>query len=114
MIKFCIVSFLLQVAEKGNWRVLPREGLLKKTIHSTYLQARWEMTGGFLPRSLRGPRQSVSSFTKYRRIALKNIVAAVKTLNISTNDRKLLQTLATKLIWRHWFWILIGYKPSPF
>ncbi|HLP80915.1 MAG TPA: hypothetical protein VK141_02840 [Nitrosomonas sp.] len=113
MIKFCIVSFLLQVAEKGNWRVLPQAGLLKKTTHSTYLQARWEMSGSVLPRSLRVPRQSVSSFTKYHRIALENIIAAVKTLNINANDRKLLQALATKLIWRHWFWILIGYKPKP-
>jgi len=114
MIKFCIVSFLLQVAEKGNLRVLPQEGLLKKTIHSTYLLARWEMSGGFLPRSLRVLRQSVSSFTKYHRIALENIIAVVKTLNISANDRRLLQTLATKLIWMHWFWIFIGYRPRPF
>lgn len=107
------IPFLLQVAEKGNWRVLPKAGFYKKTIHSTYCQARWEMEGGFLPSPLRVPLQALSSFTKYHQVALKNIIQAVSTLNISTNERRSLKKLATILIWRHWLCFLLGYKPRP-
>jgi glycosyltransferase involved in cell wall biosynthesis len=106
------IPFLMQIAEKGNWRVLPEIGFYKKTVHSTYLQACWEMSGGGLPRSLRVPAQAMPSLTSYHRVALENIIKAINTLNINANERGLLRQLATKLIWRHWFWLLLGYKPK--
>jgi glycosyltransferase involved in cell wall biosynthesis len=108
------IPFLLQIAGQGNWRVLPEIGFYKKTLRPTYRQAHWEMSGGFLPRALRIPIRAISSLTNYHRVALENIIKALNTLDISTKERGSLQQLATKLIWRHWLWLLLGYKPKPF
>lgn len=108
------IPFLLQIAEKGNWRVLPEIGFLKKTVPSTYRQARWEMEGGFLDRSLKSTWLSLRNTTKYHRIALDNIKTAIDTLNLSIRDQLSLKSWAGYLIWKHWFFLLIGFKLRQF
>lgn len=107
------IPFLLQIAEKGNWRVLPDVGFYKKTTRPTYYQARWEMNGGFSPDSLRRRLGAVPSSTRYHNVALENIIKTINMLNINANELSSLRLLARKLIWRHWFWLLIGNKPKP-
>lgn len=108
------LPFLLQATAKGNWRVLPKVGYFKRTIPSTYQQARWEMTGGVLTRSLKSALFSLRYSTRYHRLALHNIKAAIDTLSFSITDRIALKSLAGRLIWKHWLFLLIGYKPRPF
>ena len=108
------IPFLLQIAEKGNWRVLPEIGFIKKTSLPTYRQARWEMTGGFVPHSSRISLRSIKELTRYHREALDNINSAIAQVNINEKERCSLLSLARNLIWKHWLWLIIGYKPKPF
>ena len=108
------IPALLRIAEKGNWRILPEVGFFKKTVPSTYRQARWEMTGGFLARSLKSTWVSLRYSTRYHRLALDNIKTAIDTLNLCIADQVALKSLVGRLIWKHWFFLLIGFKPRPF
>ncbi len=111
------IPFLLQVVQTGNWRVLPGVGFYKRTVLSTYQQARWEKRGGilhkFIPLNLSVLRNSfevIKYSFKYHKVALKNIQYSIRTLDLNDQDRISLNALARKIIWTHFAHVLLGYK----
>jgi glycosyltransferase involved in cell wall biosynthesis len=112
------VPFLLQIIQHGNWKVLPSVGFYKKTTQPTYLQARWEMEGGYL--NLDSAKQPLADKVRnflygfpYHKNALISILKSIDSLNLERNDRLRLQQLTRQLIWKHLLQVSVGYKRKP-
>ncbi len=112
------IPFLLQIIRQGNWKVLPETGFYKKIRLSSYTRARWEMEGGSLDvvatekGLIRRIRQFASRLT-YHECAIKNILQAINTLEISRYHRARLKLLAQQIIWKHLIQLSLGYKRRP-
>lgn len=110
------IPFLLQIASKGNWKVLSEVGFYKQTNQITYRQASWEKQGGILPDSsfsISYYKSLKSSYT-YHKIALANIRKAIKSLDLGKKDALFLYSLSYFYIYRHLLFFIIRYKPAPF
>lgn len=111
------IPFLLQVMEKGNFKVLPDVGFYKNPpSYQTYLQARWEKSGGKLPNS---------SFTYkyykglklnffYHLAAFDNIRKAIRSLDLKNAEKNYLIFLSFFYLAKHFFYFIIRYKPKSF
>jgi len=107
------ISVLLCVASRGDWIVLPDIGIGKQTRMSTYRQARWEKTGGRLPKVCRATSlASIRSLFGYHASALSEIMRSLRCLKIPRNDIDALVARAKKNIWRHFLYLVVGYKAA--
>ena len=112
------IPFLLQIIRQGNWKVLPKIGFYKKTTKPTYLQAKWEMEGGYLNNANQYPlykrgltfASTLKRTWKYHHHALQNIYKVVDTMTIDKQQRVALKNLAWRLTWRHYLQLSGGYK----
>jgi glycosyltransferase domain-containing protein len=104
------LPFFLLVTEKGNWRVIPHIGYFKKTIEPVYIQARWEMTGGFLawPGLMRFFGQLKADFF-YHYHALTDIYRAISLLHIRNKGKIFL--FAFWSFGKHFILLTLHYKP---
>jgi glycosyltransferase involved in cell wall biosynthesis len=104
------IPLFLLVIEHGNWRVIPRIGFFKKTVETVYIQARWEMTGGFLKGSgfLRFFGQLKADFF-YHYHSLIDIMRAISLLHIR-NKRKIV-LFAVWSLGEHFILLTLHYKP---
>ena len=106
------IPAFLYVATSGGFIVLPEIGFYKCVPTSVYEQARWEMRGGRSPVQSR-IRDWNSAFQTwiYHKKALEDIQSAINLLSI---DKKCNRKLIRKVQWnlfKHFFWMLIGWKP---
>ncbi len=103
------IPFLLQVSVRGNWKVIPKVGLHKRTTHVAYREARWERLGGVMrPRATR-PRSMLAAVDYHRRAGqLTRSVLLSLGLSGSTT-RKLLRT-ARSIFRRHLIELSVGLK----
>lgn len=110
------IPFLIKIALQGNWKVLPQIGFYKKTNPITYRQARWEKTGGWLPDSFYNFKHimSLKHIYKYHKEALRYIKKSIDSIKLENNNKLKLVKLAKRLIWKHFIYIVIRYKPKPF
>jgi glycosyltransferase involved in cell wall biosynthesis len=104
------IPLFLLVIEQGNWRVIPRIGFFKKTVETVYIQARWEMTGGFLKRSgfLRFFGQLKADFF-YHYHSLIDIMTAISLLHIRNKWKIVL--FAVWSLGKHFILLTLHYKP---
>ena len=106
---------LLYVATIGGFIVLPEIGFYKCVPISVFEQAKWEMPGGRSPVAsrIRDWNSALQTWI-YHKKALKDIHSAI---NLLSTDEKCSRKLIRKARWnlfKHFFWILIGWKPvSP-
>jgi glycosyltransferase involved in cell wall biosynthesis len=105
------IPFFLVVIEQGNWRVIPRIGFFKKTNDPIYIQARWEMSGGFLAGTglKRFPGQLKADFC-YHYHSLKDINKAISLLHVR-NKRKIFLSAFWSLA-KHFVFLTLHYKPG--
>jgi glycosyltransferase involved in cell wall biosynthesis len=102
--------FFLVIIERGNWRVIPWVGFYKKTTAPVYVQARWELTGGFLAGNgfKRIPGQLKSDLF-YHYHSLKDIAWAITLLHIRNKGKLFL--VALWLLGKHFIFLTLHYKP---
>jgi glycosyltransferase involved in cell wall biosynthesis len=105
------IPLFLLVIEQGNWRVIPRIGFCKKTNEAVYLQARWEITGGFLNGSglIRFLGQMKADFF-YHYHCLKDIIRAISLLHIRRRWKVVL--FAVWSLGKHFIFLTLHYKPG--
>jgi len=115
------IPFMLQVMQYGNWKVIPEVGLYKKTNKATYIQAKWEMCGGWLPKDLSFWHLSFWLFPiriwyslRYHCVALLNIRYSISTLDIKIYDKIILYIFAFWVIITHFLSLSIGFKKSNY
>ena len=107
------IPFLLQVAEKGQFLVLPKVGFHKKTVAQTYRQAKWEKQGGALPDSsfTLGYYRSLRSNLSYHRTALTFITRSIsESLTISNAEKERLSKVAKRSIQKHFRTFVFRWK----
>ena len=104
------IPLFLLVIEQGNWRVLPRIGFFKKTTEPVFIQARWEMTGGFLAGHgfIRFFGQLKADFF-YHYHSLTDINRAISLLHIRNKWKLYLFTFW--LLMKHFILLTLHYKP---
>ncbi|MFH1461880.1 MAG: glycosyltransferase family 2 protein [bacterium] len=106
------IPLFLSVISKGNWKVVPKIGLHKKTGEKTYKQARWEKEGGWFPYPLNlSYFLSLRYILKYHLMALKEIEARINLIGIETID---LKKMARWSILKHFFYFIVRHKPPCF
>jgi hypothetical protein len=104
---------LLQISEKGNFKVLPEIGFYKTApSFNTYLQAKWEKTGGVLPNSsfsLKYYKRLRTDFN-YHKIAFYNIKTSIRSLDLNYLQKTKLMLLSFYYLGLHFFHLIIRYK----
>jgi glycosyltransferase involved in cell wall biosynthesis len=105
------IPLFLLVIEQGNWRVIPRIGFFKKTNEAVYLQARWEITGGFLKWSglTRFLGEMKADFF-YHYHCLNDILRAISLLH--TRSRWKVVVFAVWSLGKHFIFLTLHYKPG--
>ena len=107
------IPFLLQLAEKGNFKVIPGVGFYKKPpFYQTYLQAKWEKQGGWLPMSsftLKYYKGLKSNFY-YHLAASVNIRKAIQSLDLKNGQKRLQICLSSFYLAKHFFSFITRYK----
>ena len=105
------IPIFIQVAERGNWKVVPEALLYKEAPYSTYLHAKWEMDGGRGPeKTWRHPFSMLKS-AGYHVDAFKAIRESILQLESVTHmERQQLTRLAAKLLLKHYFQLLLNTK----
>ena len=107
------IPFLMLVIEQGNLIVLPKIGLYKQTRNSTYLQAKWEVCGGFLSSiSISEYLHQVYANLIYHVDAYRGIIEAI-TLLQKKNLIKIF-FVATWETWKHFVFLTVRYKPKKY
>lgn len=106
------IPLFIQVAAKGNWRVVPDVLFFKDTTRGTYERARWETTGG--PH----PPCSVSDYLgglfyglRYHLSAFDGIAKSIRRLEFPRRQRLLLGAVATATLGRHYAQLMLRHKP---
>jgi glycosyltransferase involved in cell wall biosynthesis len=106
------IGFILQLAQRGDFRVIPEVGFYKRARRQTCDQARWEHVGGFLPLEghLKSHIRSIPSLAGYHRRVQIEINAAVRLLNISEHEKAKLRMLIRILLWKHFLQLVVRLK----
>lgn len=107
------IPALLYAATAGGFIVLPEIGFYKGVPMSVFEQARWEMRGGRLPKASRiyGWDSAFQTWI-YHKKALEDIHNAIKRLPIEEECRNKLLRKSRWNLFKHFFWMLIGWKPT--
>jgi len=102
----------LQIIAHGNWRIVPEFLFYKQTKRTTYIQAAWEMQGGFLPVvSSRYYLGHLCYSLKYHVLAVVDISRAINLLPLSILQRVKLYTRTGIILLIHISALAIRYKP---
>jgi hypothetical protein len=105
------IPFLMLVIEQGNLIVLPKIGLYKQTNDATYTQAKWEVSGGFLPGiGISGYLNQVYANLIYHVNAYRGILEAISFLQKKYPVKIFL--IASWEIWKHFIFLTLRYKPK--
>ncbi len=106
------IPFFIQIAEKGNWLVIPKIGYFKKTTIKSYNQAKWENEGGKLPDSSFSIKyyKSLWQIFIYHKVALDNILKSITLLAVDKIRKCKLSKIAKEIIWNHFICFVIQYK----
>lgn len=105
------LPFFIIMAFQGNWKIIPEVYFYKETSPPTYIQAKWEMEGGWL--SFGGIRQFMSSIlysTKYHSLTLIDIFRSISILNVSLLSRVKLWLSSSYCLLEHFILSLLHYK----
>jgi glycosyltransferase involved in cell wall biosynthesis len=108
------IPLLLQVAEQGNFKVLPDIEFYKNPpSYQTYLQAKWEKTGGNLPLvpGTVAYNKNLKPIFFYHFTAFKNIRDSINTLNLTALQRAELISRSFYSLSMHFVYMVIRYKP---
>ena len=108
------IPALLYATLKGGFIVLPQVGMYKEVPENVYMQAMWESVGGTFPqgRCIIRSMQSIWETWKYHMAVLKDIRKSIVLLPIDTDVKNAVLSHAKFNLFKHFFWMLIGYKPE--
>jgi glycosyltransferase involved in cell wall biosynthesis len=107
------IPFLMLVIEQGNFIVLPKIGLYKQTKKTTYIQAKWEVSGGFLPDiSIREYIVKFYGDLIHHLNAYYGILEAISLLQIKYPFR--IFFITSWEMWKHFIFLTLRYKPKTF
>ncbi len=106
------IPALLYAALRGGFVVLPEVGFYKEVPVSVYKQAKWEMVGGRMPLECRitGLNSACETWT-YHQKAFKDIHSAIWRLPTEEWISHKVSRMAWWNLFKHFFWMLIGWKP---
>jgi glycosyltransferase involved in cell wall biosynthesis len=106
------IGFILQLAQRGNFRVIPEIGFHKRARSQTCDQARWEQVGGFLPLEggLKSHFRSIPSLVGYHCRALAEINEAIGFLDITGREKAKLRMLVKICLWKHFLELVVRLK----
>jgi glycosyltransferase involved in cell wall biosynthesis len=106
------IGLLLQLAQKGDFQVIPEVGFRKRAGKPTCDQARWEEIGGFLPLvgNVTSHIRSVPALAKYHRMAQTEIYQAIEFLDISESEKVRLRRLVAYRLWKHFCQLVVRRK----
>jgi glycosyltransferase involved in cell wall biosynthesis len=106
------IGLILQLAQRGDFRVIPEVGFYKRARRLTCDQARWEQMGGFLPleSDLRSHLRSIPALAGYHRQAQGEIDKAVGLLGISEHEKAKLRMLVRIHLWKHFLQLVVRLK----
>lgn len=105
------IPFFVQVAARGNWRILPQVRFYKETNDATYRQAMWEMVGGPLPPI--GPYAYLKACVngaRYHLNALPAILESIALTELPARDRRRLKRLAVATLAAHFGQLTLRHK----
>ncbi len=105
------MPFFVAVIFQGNWKIIPDVYFYKETSLPTYVQARWEMLGGWLP--FGGIRQFASGIfysVKYHILTLIDVFRAIGLLDEPLPARIKLCLLSAYCLLKHFILWLLHYK----
>ena len=110
------IPALLFVMRQGNWRVSPRIGLYKTTSDATYVQARWEMEGGRLPRGslTRHLRSAFGEVLRYHCAVLEDVLRCIGRIEIGRADALQLKAFSCIRLGGHFLACLFRRKRPAF
>ncbi len=107
------IPFLMLVIEQGNLMVLPKIGLYKQTKNATYLQAKWEVCGGFLPGiGISEYLNQVYANLIYHLDAYRGIIEAISLLQIKHPVK--IVFIASWEMCKHFIFLTLRYKPRKY
>jgi glycosyltransferase involved in cell wall biosynthesis len=106
------IGLILQLAQRGDFRVIPEVGFRKRARSQTCDQARWEQVGGFLPleSGLTSHLRSIPSLVGYHRRALTDINEAIGFLDIAEHEKAKLRMLVKIGLWKHFLELVVRLK----
>jgi len=103
---------LLFLSNKGQFRVLPSVKFFKKTVKSTYLQAKWEKSIlGLPPPNVEEAFKSIESFFNYHILAINDVINCVDKLDLSTSQKIDVSDFVSSKIWKH-FLKFVPFSPD--
>jgi len=106
------IPYFIQVAESGNWCVVPEVLFYKETTQQIYLRARWEAEGGHFEERFWKRPFSVAISVIYHGKALCAIFASISQLRVvSRRERNRLYLLAVSVLSKHLFRWITNRKP---
>jgi glycosyltransferase involved in cell wall biosynthesis len=103
------LPMLVDVAARGNWKVLPSVGLYKQTNEQTYIQARWESCGGWL-RPWSPTRFRVRQLVSYHAMVAGDIQKSLHRVGFDPSVERRLQRLTQRYLGGHVLSLMLGYK----
>ncbi len=109
------IPFLMQMAEQGNFRVLPSVAFNKKSpSYQTYLQAKWEKVGGRLPNQAKGDNyiNKLKFIFFYHLTVFRNTKKIIVDTNISACQKTVLNFWSAIYLSKHACNIALGFKKS--
>jgi len=106
------IGLIVQLAVRGDFRVIPEVGFHKRARRLTCDQACWEQVGGFLPleSDLKSHIRSIPSLAGYHRRVQVEIDEAIRYLGISDQEKAKLRMLVRIHLWKHWFQLVVRLK----
>jgi glycosyltransferase involved in cell wall biosynthesis len=106
------IGLILQLAQRGHFRVIPEVGFRKRARRLTCDQARWEQIGGFLPLegSLKSHIRSIPSLARYHRRVQVETDHAIALLGISEPEKAKLRGLVGIRLWKHFLQLVVRLK----
>jgi glycosyltransferase involved in cell wall biosynthesis len=104
------LPMFVEVAARGNWRILPSVGLHKQTNARTYLQARWEIRGGWLKPWRPSRIARLRHLAKYHRTVGRDIEKSLHRIGFDQPEEQRLRGLTRRTLGRHLVALMLGYK----
>lgn len=103
------LPMLVEVAARGNWRILPSVGMHKQTNARTYLQARWESCGGRLNAWSLNPSR-IRQLVNYHSMVGRDIEQSLRRIGLDHAVERRLRWRTRRSLGSHLFTLVLGYK----
>lgn len=109
------IPLYLYVLQYGNWRVLPKIGMYKKTNRLTYENIKWEFIGGKKPISENFSyayyyHEHLNYILKYHLFALRNVFLMINHLKLKYWQKLQLKMLSSFYIMKHFCYFIFRRK----